>query len=258
MSAVLGDIVPRGIAPPGGTSRGVALVTGAGQRVGQAIAIALGGQGWRVAVHHHGSADGADETVARIREAGGEARAMRADLRDAEAAPTLIHSVLEAFGRIDVLVNSAAGMVRTPIGATTAEQFDAIIALNLRAPFLLAQTAAGVMRDGSVIVNIADHMADEPWPDYLVHGVSKAGVVALTRHLAAALAPRVRVNAVAPGFVLAPVGMPAGAAERFAAETPMRRIGAPEDVVQAVAYLIDAPYVTGEILHVDGGRGVRR
>lgn len=253
MSLASGGPAARGTVP-----RGVALVTGAGQRVGQAIAIELGGRGWRVAVHHHGSADGADETVARIHAAGGEARAIRADLREADAAPTLIHAVIEAFGRIDVLVNSAAGMVKTPIGTTTAEQFDAIVALNLRAPFLLAQAAAGVMRDGSVIVNIADHMADEPWPDYLVHGVSKAGVVALTRHLAAALAPRVRVNAVAPGFVLAPVGMPADASERFAAETPLRRIGTPEDVAQAVGYLIDAPYVTGEILHVDGGRGVRR
>lgn len=236
---------------------GVALVTGAGQRVGQAIAVALGERGWRVAVHHHGSAEGADETVERIREAGGDARAIRADLRDPEAAPRLVGSVVEAFGRLDVLVNSAAGMVRTEFGATTAATFDAIMALNLRAPFLLSQAAAGVMRVGSVIVNIADHMSHEPWPDYSVHGVSKAGVEALTRHLAAALAPRVRVNAVAPGFVLAPVGMPADATTKFAASTPLKRIGTPADVAQAVAYLIEAPYVTGEILRVDGGRGVR-
>ena len=237
--------------------RGVALVTGAGQRVGQAIAVALGESGWRVAVHHHGSADGANETVERIREAGGDARAIRADLRRAASAPELIADVIAVFGRLDVLVNSAAGMIRTPLGATTAERFDEIIALNLRAPFLLAQASADVMRDGSVIVNIADHMAHEPWPGYIVHGVSKAGVEALTRHLAAALAPRVRVNAVAPGFVLAPVGMPEEAAVRFAADTPMRRLGTPADVAQAVAFLIDAPYVTGETLHVDGGRGVR-
>ena len=237
--------------------RGVALVTGAGQRVGQAIAVALGESGWRIAVHHHGSADGANETVERIRVAGGDARAIRADLRRAASAPDLIADVIAVFGRLDVLVNSAAGMIRTPLGTTTAERFDEIIALNLRAPFLLAQASADVMRDGSVIVNIADHMAHEPWPGYIVHGVSKAGVEALTRHLAAALAPRVRVNAVAPGFVLAPVGMPEEAAVRFAAETPMRRLGTPADVAQAVAFLIDAPYVTGETLHVDGGRGVR-
>ncbi len=237
--------------------RGVALVTGAGQRVGQAIAIALGAEGWRVAVHYHASANGAHDTVARIRDAGGEARAFGVDLRLAEAAPRLVADVLELFGGLDVLVNSAAGMVRTPIGATTAQAFDDIIALNLRAPFLLAQAAAAVMREGSVIINIADHLAQEPWPDYLVHGVSKAGVEALTRHLAAALAPRVRVNAVAPGFVLAPVDVPHDVTAQFAAATPMRRIGTPADVAQAVAYLLDAPFVTGETLRVDGGRGVR-
>jgi pteridine reductase len=165
--------------------------------------------------------------------------------------------VVARFGSLDALVNSAAGMERSPIGGTSAADFDRIIALNLRAPFLLAQAASAVLRDGGTIVNIADHMADEPWPDHVVHGVSKAGVVALTRHLAAALAPRVRVNAVSPGFVLAPPGMPEAVAERFAAETPLRRLGTPEDVAQAVAYLLDATYVTGETLHVDGGRRVR-
>ncbi len=238
--------------------RGVALVTGAGQRVGQAIAVALGAAGFRVAVHHHGSAQGAADTVARIRAAGGDAAAVRADLRAADECVALVATVVERFGRLDALVNSAAGMVRTPLGTTSAATFDEIISLNLRAPFLLAQAAGVVLPVGGAIVNIADHMAHEPWPDYAVHGVSKAGVEALTRHLAAALAPRVRVNAVAPGFVLAPVGMPDDASERFAAETPLRRLGTPADVAQAVLYLLDAPYVTGEILHVDGGRGVRR
>ncbi|MBP7550669.1 MAG: SDR family oxidoreductase [Gemmatimonadaceae bacterium] len=238
-------------------ARGVVLVTGAGQRVGQVIARHLGAHGWRVAVHHGASVAGAAATVEAIRGAGGDAEAFRADLREADAAPELIGAVVAHFGSLDALVNSAAGMERSPIGGTTAADFDRIIALNLRAPFLLAQAAAGVLRDGGAIVNIADHMADEPWPDHVVHGVSKAGIVALTRHLAAALAPRLRVNAVSPGFVLAPPGMPAAVAERFAAETPLRRLGTPDDVAQAVAYLLDATYVTGETLHVDGGRRVR-
>lgn len=237
--------------------RGVALVTGAGQRVGQAIALHLAADGWRVAVHYSASAAGAQETVDRIRRAGGHAAAFQADLRAPDAAAPLLDAVIAAFGSLDVLVNSAAGMERTPIGTTTAAAFDAIIALNLRAPFLLAQAAAAVMPEGGVIVNIADHMGEEPWPDYAVHGVSKAGVIALTRHLAAALAPRLRVNAVAPGFVLAPPGTPESVVERFVADTPLRRIGAPADVARAVAYLLDATYVTGETLHVDGGRRVR-
>ena len=238
-------------------ARGVVLVTGAGQRVGQAIARHLGTLGWRVAVHYGASAAGAAATVEAIRAAGGDAEAFGADLRAPDAAPGLIDAVVARFGSLDALVNSAAGMERSPIGGTSAADFDRIIALNLRAPFLLAQAASAVLRDGGTIVNIADHMADEPWPDHVVHGVSKAGVVALTRHLAAALAPRLRVNAVSPGFVLAPPGMPEAVAERVAAETPLRRLGTPEDVAQAVAYLLDAAYVTGETLHVDGGRRVR-
>lgn len=238
--------------------RGVALVTGAGHRVGRAIALALGARGWRVAVHYHRAAEGADETVATIHDAGGHAVAFDADLSDPATAASLTTRVVAALGRLDVLVNSAAGMERSPIGATTASLFDAIIALNLRAPFLLAQAAAGVMPPGGAIVNIADHMAEEPWPDYAVHGISKAGIVAMTRHLAAALAPGIRVNAVSPGFVLAPEGLPAGAAERFAAQTPLARIGTPDDIAHAVLHLLDATYMTGETLHVDGGRRVRR
>lgn len=238
--------------------RRVALVTGAGQRVGQAIAVALGRAGWHVAVHYFGSEAGAEATAEAVRAAGSEASLHRADLRDPAAPARLVTEVATVCGRLDLLVSSAAGMERTPLGLTTPETFDGIIALNLRAPFLLAQAAAAVLPDGGAIVQIGDHMADEPWPDYAVHGIAKAGAHALVRHLAAALAPRVRVNGVAPGFVLAPVGMPADAAERFAAATPLGRLGTPEDVAQAVCYLADAPYVTGEVLHVDGGRGGRR
>lgn len=236
----------------------VALVTGAGRRVGRVIALALARHGWRVGVHYHDSEDGAHATVAEIERAGGEAQAFRADLTDPSAAEPLVASVVEALGGLDALVNSAAGMERSPVGETTAAQFDAIIALNLRAPFLLAQAAARVLPNGGAIVNIADHMAEEPWPDYAVHGVSKAGVEALTRHLAAALAPGIRVNAVAPGLVLAPPGFSEEAAARFAADTPLQRLGTPDDVAGAVLYLLGASYVTGEILHVDGGRRVRR
>lgn len=236
----------------------VVLVTGAGQRVGRVIAESLGAAGWTVAVHYHGSEAGARETVTAIERAGGRARPFRADLAAPDTAEALITSVVRELGTLDALVNSAAGMVRTPLGNTSAADFDAIIALNMRAPFLLAQAAARVMPAGGAIVSIADHMADEPWPDYAVHGISKAGVVAMTRHLAAALAPGVRVNAVSPGFVLAPEGFPATAAAAFAADTPLKRLGAPADVAGAVRYLLDATFVTGEVLHVDGGRHVRR
>ncbi len=240
-----------------GARRRVAIVTGAGQRVGRVIALAMGAQGFRVAVHYNASREGAEQTVREIRAAGGEAAPFQADLRRPDAPDSLIAAVRTELGAIDVLVCSAAGMERTKLGSTSPAQFDAIIALNLRAPFLLAQAAAREMTAGGVIVSIADHMAEEPWPDYSVHGISKAGVIAMTRHLAAALAPKIRVNAVAPGFVLAPEGYGAAAAARFAGETPLERLGQPEDVAQAVLYLVGATFVTGETLFVDGGRRVR-
>jgi len=154
-----------------------------------------------------------------------------------------------------VLVNSAATMMRTPLDTVTPEQWDEVFALNLRAPFFLSIAAARAMgAQGGVIVNISDHMGFESWPAFVPHGVSKAGVSAMTRALAAALAPRVRVNAVAPGAVLPPEGWPAAEQERYAKETPLARIGTPDDVIGAIRYLIAATYVTGETLFVDGGR----
>ena len=236
----------------------VALVTGAGKRVGRAIAEALAAEGMRVAVHFSASREGAEETVTRIRAAGGDAAVFGADLTDAATIAVLVGQVERHYGALDLLVNSAASMTKTPFGAVSAADFDAIVALNLRAPLLLAQAAARLLeRNEGAVVNIGDHMASEPFRGYLPHGVAKAAVEALTRHLASAMAPRVRVNCVVPGAVLAPDGWGAAHQASFADETPLRRIGAPADVIGAVLYLAQAPYVTGEVLRVDGGRHVR-
>ncbi|HEU4566052.1 MAG TPA: SDR family oxidoreductase, partial [Gemmatimonadaceae bacterium] len=236
----------------------VALVTGAGRRVGRALALALGARGMRVAVHYHASRAGADETARRIAAAGSEARVFAADLRDVAACERLVDEVASSFGALDVLVNSAAVMLRTPVGEVTAGQWDDIFALNLRAPFFLARAAARAMGErGGAIVNIADLAGLEVWPGYLPHGASKAGVIYLTRALARTLAPRVRVNAVAPGAVLLPDDWPEESAERLARTTPLQRLGAPEDVAGAVLYLLEADYVTGDTIVVDGGRHVR-
>ncbi|MBI3566946.1 MAG: SDR family oxidoreductase [Gemmatimonadetes bacterium] len=233
----------------------VALVTGGGRRVGRAIALALGEAGARVAVHHHGSADGARETVAAIAALGGEGATFAADLRDAAAPAALVDDVTRRFGRVDLLVNSAASMMRTPLSSVTAAEWDEVFALNLRAPFFLSLAAARAMGlAGGAIVNISDHMGFESWPQFVPHGVAKAAVADMTRALAAALAPRVRVNAVAPGTVLAPEGWPAVEQAKAAAATPLKRLGTPEDVAGAVLYLASAPYVTGETIFVDGGR----
>lgn len=236
----------------------VALVTGGARRVGRAIALALAQDGARVAVHYSASASEARETIAEIEGAGGEARSFQADLREADAPEQLVERVASDMGGLAVLVNSAAVMVRTPIGEVSPAIWDEMMAINLRAPFFAAQAAARVMPEGSAIVNIADLAALETWTGYIPHGISKAGVVQLTRALAHALAPRIRVNAVAPGVVLLPDGWGADAAEHLLATTPLKRLGTPDDVVSAARYLIAADFVTGTTMVVDGGRHVRR
>ncbi len=243
-------------AAEGSTLQGrVVLVTGAGQRIGQAIAVALGAAGARVAVHFHTSREGAAETVAAIASSGGEAFAVQGDLGDPSTPAALVAATIARFGVLHGLVNSAASMVRTPLDTLTVAQWDEVFALNLRGPFFLAIAAARAMpREGGAIVNISDHMAFESWPAFVPHGVAKAGVASMTHALAAALAPSVRVNGVAPGAVLAPAQWSEEEQRRFADATPLRRIGTPTDVTDAVRYLLTAPYVTGQILFVDGGR----
>jgi len=236
----------------------VALVTGAGHRVGRAIALGLAGQGARVAVHYNETADGAQSVVASIRAQGGDAFAIAADLSDPRAAAPLVAAVADHWGTFDVLVNSAGVMRRTPVGTVTPADWDAIFAINLRAPFFVAQAAATRMGTrGGAIVNIADLAGLETWSAFVPHGISKAGVIQMTRALGHALAPHIRVNAVAPGAVLLPAAWDAAAAAHLVETTPLRRLGTPEDVVGAVLYLLQADYVTGETIVVDGGRRVR-
>jgi pteridine reductase len=237
----------------------VALVTGAGRRLGRAIAAALAGRGLRVALHHHASANGAAEVRDEVRQAGGDAECFAADLRDADAARALPGRVFERFGRLDVLVNSAAVMHRLRLEETTPEQWDDILNLNLRAVFFCTQGAASALREakGSVI-NLADVGGLEPWPGFAAHSVSKAGVVMLTRVLALDLAPEVRVNGIAPGAVLVPDTYDQAARDALVRSTPLRRLGTPGDVTAAVLYLLEhGDYITGTVLTVDGGRAVR-
>ena len=241
------------------TDRRVALVTGAGRRVGRAIALALGQRGMHVAVHYNGSVSGARESAVAIEDAGGAATLFQADLSAPPAPAALVDNVVARLGRLDVLVNSAAIMQRTPLDAVTPADWDATFALNARAPFFAAVAAGRHMKErGGVIVNIADLAALETWPGYIPHGLSKTVVVQMTRALARTLAPAVRVNAVAPGVILLPEGWDANVAERLRRTTPLERLGSVNDVVGAVIYLVEADYVTGETIVVDGGRHVRR
>jgi len=236
----------------------VALVTGAGQRVGQAIALALGAEGMRVAVHHHASAGGARRTASALRGLGVDTGVFAADLRDAATPERLIADVTAQFGALDLLVNSAAIMRRLALDEVTSADWDETFALNARAPFFLSLAAARAMGErGGAIVNIADHLAHESWPLLVPHAASKGALETITRQLAVQLAPRVRVNAVVPGAVLPPEGWPEAARRKFEEQTPLQRLGSPDDVAQAVVYLASARFVTGHLLFVDGGRHLR-
>lgn len=238
---------------------GVALVTGGARRLGRAFAEALAADGMRMAIHHATSAVDAEEVAKGIRGRGGDAATFDGDLREADTALALPGRVVEHFGRLDVLVNSAAVMVRLPVADTSVAAWDQIIDLNLRAPFLLAQQAAPHLRRvGGTIVNIADLGGLEPWRHYPAHSVSKAGLVMLTKVLAMALAPEITVNAIAPGTVLVPEEYDDAQRAFLNETTPLGRLGTPEDAVEALRYLVRQQFVTGETLVVDGGRIHRR
>ena len=236
----------------------VALVTGGARRVGKAIALALADRGADIVVHYNSGATEADETAAELRTRGVRVATVQGDLAQVAVARALPQQAHALLGRLDIVINSAAMMLRTPLGDVMPDEWDRMFALNLRAPFFVAQAAAPLLRAaGGVIVNIADLAAYETWPAYVPHGITKAGVVQMTRGLARALAPAIRVNAVAPGAVLLPDEWNAGTADRLAGTTPLQRLGSADDVAQAVVFLCEADYVTGEVIIVDGGRHIR-
>jgi len=236
-----------------------ALVTGAGKRIGEAIAIGLAQSGCDVAIHYHGSAQGAEETARAVRSAGRRAELLQADLSDAVASRALADQAARALKRLDIVINSAAIMVRQPVETVTPESWDATLDLNLRAMFFVSQGAIPHLRRAKgKIVNLADIAGMEPWPAYIPHCVSKAGVIMLTKALARALAPDIAVNAIAPGAVLLPDDWDEEAREHIRKTTPLARLGDPADVVAAVRFLLaGTDYVTGTVLVVDGGRLIR-
>ena len=235
----------------------VALVTGGGVRVGRAIALALAGNGYDLLVSYNSSPAGATEVAAAARQAGRRAHAVRADLSRQADAARLARTARERFGRLDLLVNSAASFVANDLLDVTADEWDAVMAVNLRAPFLLIRETAGMLRQArGAVVNVVDLSALRPWTGHPHHSVSKAGLLHLTRVAARRLAPEVRVNAVAPGYVLPPRHHTPEVIEHTRRRIPVGRVGTPEDVASAVCFLARADYVTGQVIAVDGGLGL--
>jgi pteridine reductase len=237
----------------------VVLVTGAARRIGAAIARALHGAGATLALHHRGSAAEAETLAAGLNATRPDSAAcFAADLGTAAACAQLVTQVTARYGRLDGLVNNASSFFPTPLGTVGEAEWDRLMASNLKAPFFLAQAAAPWLArtSGGAIVNIADIHAERPLKGYPVYCAAKAGLVMLTRALARELAPGVRVNAVAPGAILWPEPTPDAATQAtILARIPLACTGRPEDIAGAVLYLLGAaPYVTGQVLAVDGGR----
>jgi NAD(P)-dependent dehydrogenase (short-subunit alcohol dehydrogenase family) len=237
----------------------VALVTGAGRRVGRTIALALARAGAAVAVHYGRSAAGAAETVRQAEAEGVPACALAADLASPSAVRDVVAAAADRLGRLDVLVNSAAIFQRADLGEIDVEAWDRMHAINLRAPFLACQAAVPLMRrtGGGHIVNVADVGGLIPWAHYSHYVVAKAGLVMLTRALALELAPAIRVNAVAPGTVLWSEKATPEEKERVVSRIPLARIGTPDDVARTVLFFVCGPgFVTGQVVAIDGGRSI--
>lgn len=233
-----------------------ALVTGAGRRIGRAIAERLAAHGAKIGVHYRTSRTEAEEVVAAIRARGGEAESFAADLADSAEVVRLADAVSGRFGAVDVLVNNASVFYRTALAELGERAWNENIAVNLTAPYLLALRLGQAMqaRGAGKIVNIGDGGA-VPVRDYLPYYVSKGALVALTEGLAKALAPAVQVNCVAPGPIVPAAGSSAEEQAAMVRRTLVKRFGSPDDVVAAVLFLIEGgDFVTGTTVVVDGGR----
>jgi pteridine reductase len=233
----------------------VALVTGAGKRLGRAVALRLAREGADLAIHYGKSAADAREVVGQIHQLGHRAAAFPAELTDVAAIQDLVKDVIAEFGRLDILINTAATFLQTKFGETTEATWDGSLDTNLKAPFFLSQAAAPYLAKSGhgVIINFADIGGLLGWRDFLPHSLSKTGVMMLTRILAKELAPAVRVNAIAPGTITMP-GDPPEWQSDYVRLAPLRRTGHPVEIADAVMYLVTAEFMTGHVLVLDGGR----
>ncbi len=226
-----------------------ALVTGGAHRLGKSFALTLARLGYDILLHYHASVDEARQTQIEIESLQRRVTLAPADLTQ----PSEIQSLISSLESLDVLVNSAAFMPTGSVESLSLEAWNTTIDLNLRAPFLLAQACAKKMTAGGLIVNITDTGAQKTWSRYPSYTVSKAALESLTKILARALAPKIRVNAIAPGFVLQSDIVPEDEWEKLINRVPLKRPARSEEVASALEFLIQNEYVTGQTIVVDGG-----
>lgn len=237
------------------TDAPAALVTGAGKRIGRAIALTLAKAGYDIAVHYRGSAEAAQSVVDEVRALGRRAETVQADLADEAQVRGLVPAAAKALGRpLTLLVNNASVFEDDRVGTLSRDSWDLHLETNLRAPIVLAEAFAGQAADGSAVVNLLDQRVLKPDPRFFSYSLSRAGLWWATQTLAQALAPRIRVNGVGPGPTLPSIHQTEAEFAAEAAATPLARPGSPEAVAQAVLWLARADLVTGQMIAVDGGQ----
>ena len=233
----------------------VAIVTGGAVRLGKALALALAEQGVRLVIHYGSSAGPAQAVVAEIKALGTDAIAIQADLSRQGAVRPVVERAVASFGQVDILVNNAAIFEPGDWDDTTEDNWDRHFAINLKSPFFLSQAFAahvGQERAGH-IVNIADWRGARPGPDHIAYTLTKAAIIALTKSLALALAPKIQVNAIAPGLILPPPGQDRAYLKRKAQQVPAQRVGSPQGIADTLVFLLRSDFITGEVVFVTGG-----
>lgn len=233
----------------------VALITGGAIRVGRAITLGLAEAGYDVAINCLSSEAEARIVAAKVEEMGRQAIVVSGDVSEAKDVERISARIRETFGRLDLLVNNASLFQRAPLLQVEEREWDRVMAVNVKGPFLMVKANSDLLlAAGGSVVNLVDLSAFQPWTEHPHHSVSKAALLHLTRIMARALAPTVRVNAIAPGAVLLPERYSEEDRRRSAAQSLVGTLGSPDDVVRTVLFLERSPFITGEVIVVDGGR----
>lgn len=238
----------------------VALITGGARRIGATIGQAFHAEGMRLVVHYRGSSKDAHALQTRLNEQREDSVVLvRGDLLDVAKLANLVHETVQAFGRLDVLVNNASRFYSTRVGSVTEDHWEELVGTNLKAPFFLSQAAAPALKKHrGCVINVCDIYSERPLASHAVYCATKAGLVSLTRSLARDLAPEIRVNGISPGAIMWPEqDSDQVSQQRIISRTPLKSIGDPTDIAQTALYLLrDAPFVSGQVIAVDGGRSI--
>lgn len=236
----------------------VILITGAAMRVGRTVALELAQKGAIIVFSYYLEEEPWQETMQEIKSLCGECLAIQTEIRSAADVKNLVRRTIDHYGRVDVLINNASVWLKTPFLEISEADWDLSLDVNLKGPFLASQAVAPHMlaQGQGVIINITDLSAFQTWPGYAHHAASKAGLVALTKSLAVELAPKIRVNAIAPGTVLLPEDAPLEKVQWAEEKSLLKRVGEPEDVARLIIFLIESEFTTGSVYFVDGGRSL--